>query len=98
VSVLTLAALAGLPFGASAADDPLQAVFARIDKTSLTFRWMTAKVQKTEYVAVIDETSTENGKILVLKPKPSSTSTCSSACRRVTGGGNSPTIVEHAPV
>ena len=70
VSILTLVALAGLPFGASAADDPLQAVFARIDKTSLTFRWMTAKVQKTEYVAVIDETSTENGKILVLKPKP----------------------------
>jgi len=70
VSAITAAALAGIPFGGSAAEDPLQAVFARIDRASLTFKWMTAKLQKTEYIAVIDETSTESGKILVLKPKP----------------------------
>jgi outer membrane lipoprotein-sorting protein len=70
VSAITVSVLAGFPFGASAAEDPLQAVFARIDKTSLSFKWMTAKVEKTEYVAVIDETSTERGKVMVVKPKP----------------------------
>ncbi|HUA59247.1 MAG TPA: outer membrane lipoprotein carrier protein LolA [Verrucomicrobiae bacterium] len=70
VSAITIVTLAGLPFGAMAAGDPLQAVFARIDQASLSFKWMTAKVQKTEYVAVVDETSTESGKIRVVKPKP----------------------------
>ena len=70
VSALTVLVLGGVRFGAWAADDPLQTVFARIDKASLSFKWMTANMQKTEYVAVIDETSTEKGKILVLKPKP----------------------------
>ena len=70
VSILTLAAISLGPFGASAAEDPLHAVFARIDRTSLSFKWMTAKVEKTEYVAVIKETSTEKGTMMVLKPKP----------------------------
>src|SRR5579872_6013163 len=70
VSSITLGIFPGSAFGASAAEDPLPAVFARIDKASLSFKWMTAKVQKTEYVAVIDETNTETGKMLVLKPKP----------------------------
>ena len=70
VSLLTFTLAAALQFGASAADDPLQAVFARIDKASLSFKWMTAKMQKTEYVDVVADTSTETGKIWVLKPKP----------------------------
>jgi outer membrane lipoprotein-sorting protein len=65
-----LAALCGTPIGALSAEDPLQAVYARIDRTSLTFKWMTANVQKTVYTAVIDESSTETGKIQVLRPKP----------------------------
>ncbi len=66
----TLAAVCGMPFGASGARDPLQAVFARMDRTSLSFKWMTASVQKTAYTAVIDETNTECGKIQVLRTKP----------------------------
>lgn len=66
----TLAATCGMPFGASSAGDPLQAVFARMDRTSLNFKWMTASVQKTAYTAVIDESNTECGKIQVLRLKP----------------------------
>lgn len=66
----TLAAICGMPFGASSAEDPLQAVFARIDRASVTFKWMTANVQKTAYTAIIDESTTESGKVMVLRPKP----------------------------
>ena len=66
----TLVALCGMPFGASSAGDPLRAVFARIDRASLSFKWMTANVQKTAYTAVIDESTTESGKIQVLRPRP----------------------------
>jgi outer membrane lipoprotein-sorting protein len=66
----TLAALCGMPFGASGAEDPLQAVLMRMDRASLNFKWMTASVQKTAYTAVIDESETECGRIQVLRPKP----------------------------
>ncbi len=65
-----LAAICASPYGAAAAEDPLQAVFARIDRTSASFKWMTASVQKTAYTAVIDESSTECGKVMVLRLKP----------------------------
>ena len=65
-----LAAMVANPAAARAAEDPLRAVFARIDRTSASFRWMTASVKKTAYTAVIDESSTECGKILVLRVKP----------------------------
>jgi outer membrane lipoprotein-sorting protein len=66
----TIAAFLAIPFGAPGAEDPLQAVFARLDRTSQTFKWMTASVQKTAYTAVIDESSTESGKILMVRLKP----------------------------
>jgi len=59
-----------MPFGASSAEDPLTAVFARMDRASGAFKWMTANVQKTAYTAVIDESTSETGKIQVLRPKP----------------------------
>jgi outer membrane lipoprotein-sorting protein len=65
-----LAATCGTSSGATGAEDPLQAVFARMDRTSLAFKWMTADVKKTAYTAVIDESSTECGKIMVLRVKP----------------------------
>ena len=65
-----LAVICGTASFAYGADDSMQAVFARMDRTSLAFKWMTASVQKTAYTAVIDESSTENGKIMVLRARP----------------------------
>ena len=65
-----LAAICAVPCGTSGGEDPLQAVFARMDRASLSFKCMTASVRKTAYTAVIDESSTETGKIMVLRPHP----------------------------
>jgi outer membrane lipoprotein-sorting protein len=65
-----VAVACAIPSGVSGAQDPLQSVFARMDRTSLSFRWMTASVKKTAYTAVIDESSVESGKIMVLRLKP----------------------------
>jgi len=65
-----LAVLCGTLSRASGAEDPMQAVFARMDRSSLAFKWMTASVQKTAYTAVIDESTTESGKIMVLRARP----------------------------
>jgi outer membrane lipoprotein-sorting protein len=58
-----------LPVAAWAADD-LAAVFARMDKAAPAFKGMRADIKKTSHTAVINEDSTDSGRIVVKTPKP----------------------------
>jgi outer membrane lipoprotein-sorting protein len=66
----TLAAAACLNFGASAADNPLQAVFARMDQAAAKFKGLTADVRYTSHEGVIDSDDTSTGIVKVKMPKP----------------------------
>ena len=45
------------------AADTAQAVLARMDKESASFRQLTARISKTEYTAVLDDSSVESGQM-----------------------------------
>jgi outer membrane lipoprotein-sorting protein len=66
---LCLAAAALLSPAARAADD-LAAVFARMDQAAPQFKGMRADMKKTSHTAVLNEDSTDIGKIVVRVPKP----------------------------
>jgi len=54
-----------------AAQDPLQAVFARLDKTASTFRGFTADMKRVTFHHILpDESDIETGKIVVRRVKP----------------------------
>jgi outer membrane lipoprotein-sorting protein len=50
--------------------ESVEAVLARLDKAAPTIHAMTAQVKMTTYLAVIDDTSVENGKLQMQKVKP----------------------------
>jgi outer membrane lipoprotein-sorting protein len=56
-------------FGASAANDLLAAVLARMDSATATFRGLSADVRKASHTAVINEDTIDNGTILVRRMK-----------------------------
>lgn len=66
---LRLAVAALFAAGASAADD-LDAVYARMDKAAPAFKGMRADMKKVSHTAVINESSTDTGRIVVKVPKP----------------------------
>jgi outer membrane lipoprotein-sorting protein len=71
VRALTLAASAWLAFGASAADNPLQAVFARMDQEAAKFKGMTADMRRVSHEGVINEDEPpDTGTIAVKLSKP----------------------------
>ncbi|MBZ5625162.1 MAG: hypothetical protein LAQ69_41650 [Acidobacteriia bacterium] len=66
----TVAAAVGSQFGASAADNSLQAVFTRMDQASVKFKGLKAEMRKLSHTAVINEDSVDTGTIVVRVPKP----------------------------
>ena len=54
----------------AAADNRLDAVFARIDKAAAVFKGLKADLKMTAYTAVISETSIQSGTVVVKSPKP----------------------------
>jgi outer membrane lipoprotein-sorting protein len=50
--------------------DDLAAVYARMDKGAATFKGMRADMKKVSHTAVINESSTDTGRIVVKVPKP----------------------------
>src|SRR6185437_1303831 len=69
--MFTIVACLCLPFGASAAENPLQAVFARIDQESAKFKGMTADMRRLSHEGVINEDDPPDiGTIAVKIPKP----------------------------
>jgi outer membrane lipoprotein-sorting protein len=66
---LRLAAAALLASSAWGADD-LAAVFARMDQASPKFKGMRADMKQVSHTAVINEDSTDTGRIVVKLPKP----------------------------
>jgi outer membrane lipoprotein-sorting protein len=49
--------------------EDLQPILARMDEASLSFRAMTADVQTTTFTKVIDDTTIQNGKLTMQRPK-----------------------------
>lgn len=47
----------------------LSAILARLDQNAATFRSMSAKLERTDYTAVLKDASKESGSILMLKKK-----------------------------
>jgi outer membrane lipoprotein-sorting protein len=70
VLAVTLLGAACLNFGASAADNSLQAVFTRMDQAAAKFKGLTADVRYTSHEAVIDEDENSTGTVVVKMPKP----------------------------
>lgn len=70
VRMFTLAAAACLTFGASAADDSLQAVFARMDQAAKNFKGLTADIKQLSHEGAIGEEETYTGTITFKLPKP----------------------------
>jgi outer membrane lipoprotein-sorting protein len=68
--MLTLMAAVCLTFGASAADNSLQAVFQRMDKAAATFKALTADVKRLSHEGAIGEEEIDTGTIAVKLPKP----------------------------
>jgi outer membrane lipoprotein-sorting protein len=66
----TLAAATCLNFGASAADNSLQAVFTKMDQAAPKFKGLTADIKYLSHEAVIDEDDRNHGTITVRMPKP----------------------------
>lgn len=67
---VTLATVFSAAFGAQAANDSLQAVFARMDQASAKFKGLTADMRKLSHTAVINEDTVDTGSIIVRIPKP----------------------------
>jgi outer membrane lipoprotein-sorting protein len=70
VRMFTLTAAVCLTFGASAADNSLQAVFQRMDKAAATFKGLTADVKRLSHEGALGEEETDTGTIAVKLPKP----------------------------
>ena len=70
VRMFTLTAAACLTFGASAADNSLQAVFQRMNKAAATFKGLTADVKRLSHEGAIGEEEIDTGTIAVKLPKP----------------------------
>jgi outer membrane lipoprotein-sorting protein len=72
IFVLTaLSAVGLLPnFGAGAAEDPLQSVYARMDKASAGFKSLRADMRKMQYLSVLREETVDSGTIKVKVPRP----------------------------
>ena len=66
---LTPAMLPGPLVAHAAADDPLAAVFNRMDQSAAKFKDLTADMKKVSYMAVLKEESVDVGKIAVRLPK-----------------------------
>jgi outer membrane lipoprotein-sorting protein len=58
------------PAGAPAADDPLAAVFAKMDAASLTFKGLTADVKKVSHTEFLKEDDADSGTMAVKRSKP----------------------------
>lgn len=66
-----IAVLSGLTAcGAWAADDPLAATLARMDRAAVGFTGITADFRKVDHTAVIQEDSSNSGSFLLKRPKP----------------------------
>ena len=70
VLAVTLSAAGGLNFGASAADNSLQAVFTKMDQAAPKFKGLTADIKYLSHEGAIDEDDRNNGTITVRMPKP----------------------------
>jgi len=70
VRIVTLAAALCLSFGASAADNTLQAVFKRMDDAAAKFKGLTADVKQLSHEGAIGEEETYTGTIAFKSPKP----------------------------
>jgi outer membrane lipoprotein-sorting protein len=66
-------ALAAAGFGAPAGDTPLDAVLARMDQASATFRGLTADIRKVSHTEVVNVDDAESGTILFKRVKPHDT-------------------------
>jgi outer membrane lipoprotein-sorting protein len=67
---IVTAAPFGPRFAMYAADDSLEAVFARMDKASAKFKDLTADMKRVSYTAFIQEETVDTGTIAVKLPKP----------------------------
>jgi outer membrane lipoprotein-sorting protein len=70
VRMIPLAVWCSVNFGAHAADDPLQAVYAKMDQASASFKTLRADMKKVQHLDVLHEDTTDSGSILVKVPKP----------------------------
>lgn len=50
--------------------EPLQHALARLDKAATGFRGLTANIKKTSYTAIIKESTEEQGRMTLFRPKP----------------------------
>jgi outer membrane lipoprotein-sorting protein len=69
----TLLAFAVASFGAPLAEPPLDAVLARMDQASATFKSLTADIQKVSHTDVVNVDATDSGTIMVKRVKPHDT-------------------------
>src|SRR5437016_6907335 len=63
-------ACAACPLGAWAADNTLDAVFAKVDKASATFKGLTAEMKRVHHTELVDANEIDEGTITVKKAKP----------------------------
>ena len=56
--------------GASAADDPLKAVLAKMDEAAANFKSLAANIKRVEHIEVLHEDNTDSGTIKVKRAKP----------------------------
>jgi outer membrane lipoprotein-sorting protein len=54
---------------AAAQAEPLEAILARMDSAAKNFKSVTAKTKDNEWIAVIDESSTQNGEMVMKRTK-----------------------------
>ena len=73
VLIGTLLALAAASFGAPPADPPLDAVLARLDQASTTFKGLTADIRKIAHTDVVNVDDVDSGTIMVKRVKPHDT-------------------------
>ena len=66
-------ALAAVSFGTPAADTPLDAVLARLDQASATFKGLTADIRKMSHTDVVNVDDVDSGTIKVKRVKPHDT-------------------------
>jgi outer membrane lipoprotein-sorting protein len=69
VPIGTLLSLAAASFGAPPADTPLDAVLARLDQVSTTFKGLTADIRKIAHTDVVNADDIDSGTITVKRVK-----------------------------
>jgi outer membrane lipoprotein-sorting protein len=65
--------LAAAGFGAPPADTPLDAVLARLDQVSASFKGLTADIRKVSHTDVVNVDAVDSGAIMVKRVKPHDT-------------------------